>query len=41
MLRSNKALNADPLQRTFYMLLRMFAYKKPAITGRLARRYVL
>ena len=28
----------DPLQHTFYMLLRIFAYKKRAITGQLSQR---
>jgi hypothetical protein len=34
----NKALKTDPLQQAFYMLLRIFAHKKAAITGSLARR---
>ncbi len=35
---SIKALNADPLQHAFYLLLRIFANKNRAITGRLSQR---
>ena len=36
---SINGINTDPLQRTFYVRLRIFAHKKPAITGRLSQRY--
>ena len=39
-MKHNKGINSDPLQHAFYVLLRMFAHKNRAITGRLSRRYL-
>jgi len=37
---SINGINADPLQHTSYVLLRIFAHKNRAVTGRLSQRYM-